>query len=828
MKGEMSSGSNSGNAGLGFLSKIDLYGYVPELLYKGATSHNTRYGGLVSIVAALGYVAVISFTVWRYFQREAPATNVETKFVPDPPGFTWDRDKFPFAFGIQDGTASHFIDDQIYTVDAVYNLKTTTFVDGKEGMSFDSISIPLIRCSEANLDPAYFNNIPFKDLYCLKEFINPLKGFQITGRWESNTFGYLNFDFKKCNASATTCKSDTPIAEKLKNAYFAVYFIDRVLKASDFDTPWQVIPRSQYMSTSIAYTKYLSYYLQENTVASDSSLIGYLQPALQSFVSVGTQYSDISNFALDSTSLPGIFLNFVVRMSTSQVDITRKYKNIYDYLAEFGGMSQVVGILALVMTFRMRKLNLIMDLARNTIDKEDFYQKLIAEYVVENDQKDGQERGYGFRNAPKHTKATPAPIFAAKAEKAPRAKPTSSAPKDPKDKKHGVYSVVGHPTPHAPTGPTGYSPQPARPGPVSRTSPTHPAGSPDTKTATHTKAPQSTPKFGQSSHLAGDKDQFYVKNSPSRRPPHPEDTDVVADEGHDRQAVRNTSRHTENDLLKKSLQTSSKIGVSRTELGLASAISVGRRDASVQVVEMRDVQIDAPDWPFGPVDGDVYSQHASQHPSQHTHYHSHQTPQHQVEEEAESTDVEAGNRELVGPMEEFHYEEHRRYEGLKKAMGRIRGGKVFLKGFMPCFTKNSKITAVTEAVEKRVYANFDFLKIIETVEDFEKLKRMMLTPEQQILFDLIPSQRLKYDENERQFTLLRQSMTLKVKGSEYRAKKAEVFKAFNTVKDVRTKSELDRNLVRSLGFLMNTNQDSLGLEMREDRQDSEGSKPQYA
>ena len=340
MKGEISSGANSGS--FGFLQKIDLFGYVPELLYKGETSHSTRYGGLVSVTAALGYIGVVSFTVWRYFQREAPATNVETKFVPDPPGFTWDRDNFPFAFGIQDTTATHFIDDQIYTVEATYNLKTTSKVSGEEVINYDSITIPLIRCSEAKLDPQYFNNIPLADMYCLREFINPLKRFQITGRWESQTFGTLSFNFRKCNTTSSTCKSAEEISKRLKDSYFAVYFIDRVLKASDFENPWQVIPRSQYMSTSIAYTKYLSYYIQENTVASDSSLIGYLQPKQQTFLSVGVQYSDMSNLALDTSELPSIFLSFVFRMSTSQVIVTRKYKNIYDYLAEFGGMSQVV------------------------------------------------------------------------------------------------------------------------------------------------------------------------------------------------------------------------------------------------------------------------------------------------------------------------------------------------------------------------------------------------------------------------------------------------------------------------------------------------------
>src|SRR3990167_7581037 len=427
MKGEMSSGANSGS--FGFLQKIDLFGYVPELLYKGETSHRTRYGGLVSVTAALGYLAVVCFTVWRYFQREAPATNVETKFVPDPPGFTWDRNNFPFPFGIQDTTAAHFVDDEIYAVEASYNIKTTTFVDGKEGMNFDSITIPLIRCSEAKLDPQYFNNIPLADMYCLREFINPLKRFQITGRWESNTFGYMNFNFKRCNSSTSTCKPANVITDKLKDAYFAVYFIDRVLKASHFENPWQVIPRSQYMSTSIAYTKYLSYYIQENTVASDSSLIGYLQPKQQTFLSVGTQYNDLSNFALGDASLPNVFLNFVIRMSTSQVDITRKYKNICDYLAEFGGMSQVVGILAIVMTFRMRKLNLIVDLARTTIEKEGFYQQLIAEYVLDNSKKDGQEKKSSSNSSHKNAKNTTNPIFGQKPEKLQHAKPKEQASK---------------------------------------------------------------------------------------------------------------------------------------------------------------------------------------------------------------------------------------------------------------------------------------------------------------------------------------------------------------------------------------------------------------
>jgi len=267
------------------LRKIDIFGYSPKLNYFGNTTATSTFGGLATIMVGLCYASIFAFTIWRYFERSSPETNVDTLFVKDPEGFVLNKDTLPFAFGIQDpNTAEHFIDESIYTVVAKYRNSYKHVVNGVLISTSKETILPLVPCSEVNMDLSYFDNLELSQMYCLKEFAEKTKELKITGMFESDRYGRIEISFNRCK---TNCKTNEEIDKKLKDGYFAVNYVNWNAKASDFKNPKHRYPTSYYTSTSAEYTKYISQYMTDNEIVTDSSLIGYMESESLKYTSTG-------------------------------------------------------------------------------------------------------------------------------------------------------------------------------------------------------------------------------------------------------------------------------------------------------------------------------------------------------------------------------------------------------------------------------------------------------------------------------------------------------------------------------------------------------------
>jgi len=302
---------------------------------------------------------------------------VDRLFVKDPEGFVLNKDTLPFAFGIQDpNTAEHFIDESIYTVVAKHIKSYNDVVNGELIKKSEETILDLVPCSEVNMDLNYFNNLELSKMYCLKEFVENKKELRITGMWESDQYGRLEFWFERCK---TNCKTNEEIDKKLKDSFFAVNYVNWNAKASDFKNPKHRYPTSYYASTSAEYTKYITQYMTDNEIVTDSSLVGYMEADSLKYTSTGYFQSDTANFVFEPNKYPNHFAMYLIRMDPNKLLISRKYKNIYDYLAEFGGMAQVVVLVGVILTFRLKKISMFLDLADKIIDKEEFYQRLVKE-----------------------------------------------------------------------------------------------------------------------------------------------------------------------------------------------------------------------------------------------------------------------------------------------------------------------------------------------------------------------------------------------------------------------------------------------------------------
>ena len=156
-----------------WLRKADLYGQTPTFLYNGDMACKSRFGGMISVMVVIAYSLCVVFTIWRYFEKSSPETNINTVFVHDPAGFTITNETFPFAFGLQDSTATHFIDSQIYTVTANYKLFKRKTVNSTIVLDISVKPLTLIKCTDAGLSHSDFNNVDLANMFCLEEFINP-------------------------------------------------------------------------------------------------------------------------------------------------------------------------------------------------------------------------------------------------------------------------------------------------------------------------------------------------------------------------------------------------------------------------------------------------------------------------------------------------------------------------------------------------------------------------------------------------------------------------------------------------------------------------------
>lgn len=130
---------------------------------------------------------------------------------------------------------------------------------------------------------------------------------------------------------------------------------------------------------------------------------------------------------------------------------------------------------------------------------------------------------------------------------------------------------------------------------------------------------------------------------------------------------------------------------------------------------------------------------------------------------------------------------------------------VFLYSYFPCLTKKSNTTAILEMVEKEVFGRYDLLKILDMYEDMKKLRLLLLTADQRLLFDLMPSTKLTLNNNSlrKTFTLANHiNQTNRQTEPEIATSNNDsVLTAYPRILKQDSHSEIDRNLLRNFGFL---------------------------
>ena len=361
----------------GILKKMDLFGYVPEILYNGEEGFSSTYGGVVTLIVVLCYALSASFGLWRFFQRGSPATNINRVYVSDPVGFNMTLDTLPIAFGQQDSNSAHFIDPTVYTVTATYKRFMKTTKNGEIVTSFKAYNIDLTECSNLDLDKELFKNLALKNMYCFKDYTAQGIPIEVRGVFESDILGIIDIALKRCKGAGY--KTPEEIDKIIDTGYFAANYINRETRTSDYGNPIEKYPTSFFTRTSKFYKVAIAARMANNELSTANKLIDYLPATTTTlFSSLASIKTDLLNFQINSGQTVDNFFTLAIRMDPLKNVTQRKYLTLFNYIAEFGGLAQVITIIGLVLTFRTKKHQLCVDLARQICSREQKYQDILA------------------------------------------------------------------------------------------------------------------------------------------------------------------------------------------------------------------------------------------------------------------------------------------------------------------------------------------------------------------------------------------------------------------------------------------------------------------
>ena len=318
-----------------FFHLIDIFGQITEFRIDQKPKFKTLSGGICTLIYG-GFILLLFFSFGgAMINRVDPDTNVSQIFQESPsPSFISKNDYF-FAFGLQDSTASHLIDEEIYTT--LLNFKSKNQTTG----NMDVFKIPLEPCTEENLPSeaklnAYFHHQSneLKDLYCISTEIK--EKFLIQGSWDQKVFDTLEIFVAPCKRSEKVCKPDEEIKTKLKSSFFAFYSIDNLFDLRDYNQPAKAIGRDYFTETSYTLKKLITRYLKTNQILSDDGWIteSNTQQEFFSFDYDKESFEILENF--------DYLIQFSIRKSNYESIWNRKYKKISNVLAEMNGFLNII------------------------------------------------------------------------------------------------------------------------------------------------------------------------------------------------------------------------------------------------------------------------------------------------------------------------------------------------------------------------------------------------------------------------------------------------------------------------------------------------------
>ncbi|EAS00660.2 transmembrane protein, putative (macronuclear) [Tetrahymena thermophila SB210] len=320
---------------LRFIKRIDIFGAEVGLKYEGQNKYTSRLGGFATLIVGCLISAIFYQQFYQIYNRVNSNLIYEQNFVEIPRRYNLTTHQFSFMIGLQDQNTNPVIDEDIFTIEAIFQFKKPIVQNGTTTYELVSNKVPVGPCTEDDFQvediKGYFLSQPYQKYYCLKN----QNELYLEGQFDQNFFSVLQFKISEC-IDKPSCKSPDIRQQFIKTSYAQIYYTDRIVQTQNFEQPFKNVGKTQYYNIFYDYLQQSSFVFTNTKISDD---IGLLVESL----SIQTQLQFVNDrYQLQSKTTNEFFEISIYLDKNKENSYYRSYKKIPEALSQLGGNFQVL------------------------------------------------------------------------------------------------------------------------------------------------------------------------------------------------------------------------------------------------------------------------------------------------------------------------------------------------------------------------------------------------------------------------------------------------------------------------------------------------------
>ncbi|KAL4465887.1 hypothetical protein ABPG74_004124 [Tetrahymena malaccensis] len=346
------------------MKQLDLFGSEILFRFNRESTHNTRFGSIFTLAIVSIIALRLILIISSVFQRTNPVVIYQERQVDSPKLFTINQNTFQMAFGMQDSNFNQFIDEQVYNI-TVQNVHKTTYVDPNTGKATENYVYTNVPITRCTLAnfPDQNNLHYYQQLDYNNMYCFPLN----MDLQIEGDFNADTFQFININIQkcSQNCKSDDIIQQMLGYSFFSMQFSDVIIDPTQKTNPFKSYSRDAFFSTSLQMPKEVDFYMRNNYVQSD---YGWVTSDIETVSFPSYSYADQSVYP---SSFKDFFFQMIIRFEKQKENLyTRKYQNLNDILSQIGGFTQSLLAIGFVICSRLSQLDLNKEIINQAFNYE--------------------------------------------------------------------------------------------------------------------------------------------------------------------------------------------------------------------------------------------------------------------------------------------------------------------------------------------------------------------------------------------------------------------------------------------------------------------------
>lgn len=333
--------------------KIDIFASHYQLKFKNEGVFQTKLGGLLTLIIAAISIAVAVSSGDRIYNRSRPQINrnlVQVNTADKIPLFEF----LPFYYY----SISDKIFDESYVTLSMNSYNRIIKINETTGEKYDfsyRTKIDIERCSDNlefqlsrfNLDNHNFTDSLlsnyFEESICLSNTANN-REIILGGEYTSGYFTSIYLEVSRCTSNVDSnviCQPNEIIDNEFKSSNFALFFINYLTDADQFDFPYYLKLDTANIKIDVSFYYHVSSYFYPIEIVSDTGLLF-------------TSNKEISRYTVDrllnikSSFIPSdeSLLKWYISIDTQIDTYHRYYMKLQELAAIVGGIVKVLMVIS--------------------------------------------------------------------------------------------------------------------------------------------------------------------------------------------------------------------------------------------------------------------------------------------------------------------------------------------------------------------------------------------------------------------------------------------------------------------------------------------------